>query len=111
MDEAFRASAILVNSSRGQVVGLTALLTSLESRQIADAGLDVADPEPMRVNDPLPGLLQVTVLPHIGSATWETRAKMAELVAQNLIMALNGKPMISCVNPEAYGKSCSTDIF
>jgi glyoxylate reductase len=106
-----KPSAILVNSSRGQVVDQTALLTALENGQIAGAGLDVADPEPVRANDPLLGLPQVTVLPHIGSATRETRTKMAELAAQNLILALNGKPMISCINPEAYGEGRSAQLF
>jgi glyoxylate reductase len=109
--ELMKPSAILVNSSRGQVVDQTALLTALENGQIASAGLDVTDPEPVRANDPLLGLPQVTVLPHIGSATRETRAKMAELAAQNLILALNGKPMISCINPEAYGKGRSAGVF
>jgi glyoxylate reductase len=106
-----KPSAILVNSSRGEVVDQTALLTALENRQIAGAGLDVTDPEPMRANNPLLGLPQVTVLPHIGSATRETRAKMTEMAAQNLILALSGKPMISCINPEAYGKGRSADVF
>jgi glyoxylate reductase len=106
-----KPSAILVNSSRGQVVDQTALLNALENRQIAGAGLDVADPEPMRANNPLLGLPQVTVLPHIGSATRETRAKMTEVAAQNLILALNGKPMISCINPEAYGKGRNAGVF
>jgi glyoxylate reductase len=106
-----KPSAILVNSSRGQVVDQGALLTALENGQIAGAGLDVADPEPVRANDPLLGLPQVTVLPHIGSATRETRIKMGELAAQNLILALNGKPMISCINSEAYGEGRSAQLF
>jgi glyoxylate reductase len=106
-----KPSAILVNSSRGQVVDQAALLTALENGQIAGAGLDVADPEPVRANDPLLGLPQVTVLPHIGSATRETRIKMGELAAQNLILALNGKPMISCINSEAYGEGRSAQLF
>jgi glyoxylate reductase len=106
-----KPSAILVNSSRGQVVDQAALLAALESGQIAGAGLDVTDPEPVRANDPLLGLPQVTVLPHIGSATRETRGKMTELAAQNLILALSGKPMISCINPEACGTGRSSNLF
>ena len=106
-----KLSAILVNTSRGQIVDQFALLTALENGQIAGVGLDVTDPEPMRANDPLLGLPQVTVLPHIGSATRETRAKMAEMAAQNLVLALNGKAMISCINPEAYGKGRSADLI
>jgi glyoxylate reductase len=106
-----KPSAILVNTARGQIVDQTALLNALKNGQIAGAGLDVTDPEPMRGNDPLLSLPQVTVLPHIGSGTRETRAKMAVMAAQNLILALNGKPMISCVNPEACGKGRSADVY
>jgi glyoxylate reductase len=106
-----KPSAILVNTARGQIVDQTALLTALKNGQIAGAGLDVTDPEPMRGNDPLLCLPQVTVLPHIGSGTRGTRAKMAEMASQNLILALNGKPMISCINPEACGKGRNADIY
>jgi len=47
---------------------------------------------------------QATILPHVGSGTWQTRIKMAEVAARNLINALNGKPMVSCINPEALGQ-------
>jgi lactate dehydrogenase-like 2-hydroxyacid dehydrogenase len=106
-----KSSSILINSARGQIVDQTALLNALKSEQISGAGLDVTDPEPMRSNDPLLALPQVTVLPHIGSATLKTRADMAERAALNLINALSGLPMISCVNPEAVGTGRSASLY
>ena len=105
-----KPSSMLINSARGQIVDQAALLDALKNGRIAGAGLDVTDPEPIRANSPLLALPQVTVLPHIGSATRETRAKMAERAAQNLIKALNGRPMISCINPEAFGKRRSASL-
>lgn len=102
--EMMKSTAILINTARGQIVDQQALLNALQSRKIAGAGLDVVEPEPMRGNHPLLNLPQVTVFPHIGSATYKTRAKMAEMAATNLICALNDRPMVSCVNPEAVGK-------
>jgi glyoxylate reductase len=106
-----KPSAMLINSARGQTVDQAALLDALKDGQIAGAGLDVTDPEPMRGDHPLLALPQVTVLPHIGSATSKTRAKMAERAARNLINALNGRPMISCVNPESAGKGRSASLY
>jgi glyoxylate reductase len=106
-----KPSAMLINSARGQIVDQAALLNALQNGRIAGAGLDVTDPEPMRNDNPLLALPQVTIFPHIGSATRETRAKMAQRAAQNLINALNGQPMISCVNPEAFGKGRSASLY
>jgi glyoxylate reductase len=105
-----KPSAILINTSRGQIVDQSALLEALQNGQIAGAGLDVTDPEPMRRGHPLLALPQVTVLPHIGSATRKTRAMMAQRAAQNLINAINGRPMISCINPEAMGQGRSAAL-
>ena len=105
-----KPSSILINSARGQIVDQMALLNALKKGQIAGAGLDVTDPEPMRSNNPLLAFPQVTVLPHIGSATRKTRIEMAERAAQNLINVLNGQPMISCINPEAFGKGRSISL-
>jgi glyoxylate reductase len=106
-----KPTAILINTARGQIVDQPALLNALKDGQIAGVGLDVTDPEPMRSNNPLLSLPQVTVLPHIGSATRRTRAKMAEMAAQNLIRGLSGEPMLSCVNPEACGTVRSASIY
>ena len=99
-----KTTAILLNTGRGPLVDQTALVDALKNGDIAGAGLDVTDPEPMRGDDPLLSMPQVTILPHIGSGTWQTRIKMAEVAARNLVNALTGKPMISCINPEALGK-------
>ena len=106
-----KPSAILVNTARGQLVDQTALFSAIKNGELAGAGLDVTDPEPMRSNDPLLTLPQVTVLPHIGSATVTTRIKMAEMAARNLIRALNGQPMLSCINPESIGKGRSASLY
>ncbi|MBW2431736.1 MAG: D-glycerate dehydrogenase [Deltaproteobacteria bacterium] len=106
-----KPSSMLINSARGQIVDQTALLSALKNGQIAGAGLDVTDPEPMRSNNPLLALPQVIILPHIGSATRKTRAKMAQRAAQNLINALNGRPMLSCVNPESIGQGRSASLY
>ena len=99
-----KPSAILVNTGRGSLVDQAALLQALKDKKIAGVGLDVTDPQPMAGDDPLLLMPQVTILPHIGSGTWQTRIKMAEMAARNLINALSGKPMVSCVNPEALSR-------
>jgi glyoxylate reductase len=106
-----KPSAILVNTARGQIVDQAALYNAIKNGTIAGAGLDVTDPEPMRGNDPLLTLPQVTILPHIGSATDATRIKMAEMASRNLIRALNGQPMLSCINPESIGKGRSASLY
>ncbi len=98
-----KTSAILINTSRGQVVDQTALLKALQAGRIAGAGLDVTDPEPMRAEDPLLALPQVIVLPHIGSATRATRLKMVAVAVRNLSAALQDQRMVACVNPQARG--------
>jgi len=106
-----KPSALLINTSRGQIVDQAALYDAIKNGAIAGAGLDVTDPEPMRGDDPLLKLPQVTVLPHIGSATDTTRIKMAEMASRNLIRALNGQPMLSCINPESVGKGRSAALY
>jgi glyoxylate reductase len=88
-----KSSAILVNTARGPVIDQRALADALRSGTIAGAALDVADPEPMRADDPLLEAPNLIVLPHIGSATHGTRAQMTELAVTNLIGALAGRPM------------------
>jgi glyoxylate reductase len=95
-----KPTAILINTARGGVVDQKALYQAVKNGQIAGAGLDVTDPEPILLNDPLLQLPNVTIIPHIGSASRATRGKMAEIAAKNLIAALKGEPMISCVNPQ-----------
>jgi phosphoglycerate dehydrogenase-like enzyme len=70
---------------------------------IQAAGLDVTDPEPLPPDHPLYQLPNCLVLPHIGSATWNTRRRMAELAAENILAGLAGRPLPYCANREVYG--------
>ncbi len=86
-----------VNISRGKVVDTDALYNALKSGKVAAAGLDVTDPEPLPGDHPLLTLPNITVTPHIASATEETRDEMALVTAQNIIAALSGQPMLAQV--------------
>jgi glyoxylate reductase len=97
-----RESAYLVNTARGPVVDEAALAAALRDGQIAGAALDVFEHEP-QVHPDLIGLDNVVLLPHLGSATIETRTAMAELAARNVVAVLTGQPPLTPVNPEAAG--------
>ncbi|HTD38839.1 MAG TPA: D-glycerate dehydrogenase [Candidatus Limnocylindrales bacterium] len=88
-----KPTAALVNVARGQVVDTAALVRALEQKKIAGAALDVTDPEPLPADHPLVGRDDVLIVPHVGSATYETRARMAMLAAQNLIAFFTGQPL------------------
>ena len=88
-----KPTAILVNTARGPIVDHAALLDALATGQISGAALDVTDPEPLPADHPLLGAPNLLVVPHIGSATHATRAKMTELAVGNLLAALDGRPM------------------
>ncbi|MFW9802245.1 MAG: glyoxylate reductase [Candidatus Thorarchaeota archaeon] len=102
MDELrmMKPSAVLVNTSRGPVIDEDALTQALETGLIAGAGLDVFRDEPIPMNSGLLNLDNVVLLPHIGSASIDTRAKMADVCARNLIAALQGEKPPNIVNPE-----------
>jgi glyoxylate reductase len=91
--ELMKRNAVFVNASRGTNVDETALYTALENGDIWAAGLDVFEEEPVSMENPLLSLPNVTVLPHIGSATIATRTKMAVMAAQNLIAGLAGEEL------------------
>jgi len=100
--EEFRAmkkSAVLVNTSRGPVVDEAALAEALHAREIFAAGLDVFEREPA-VNARLLECDNVVLLPHLGSATYATRQRMAETAARNIVEYLNGRTPPNCLNPE-----------
>ncbi|MFD2045160.1 2-hydroxyacid dehydrogenase [Ornithinibacillus salinisoli] len=82
--EQMKASAIFINVSRGQVVDEEALYRALLSKQIKGAGLDVFENEPIRSNHPFLALSNVVCLPHIGSASLETRTEMIQLCMDNI---------------------------
>jgi len=95
-----KSSAILINLARGAVIDEPALIKALRSGQIRGAGLDVYTHEPLEAS-PLFELPNVVTLPHIGSATHETRYAMAERAVNNLIAALEGERPTDLVNPQA----------
>lgn len=99
-----KPSAILVNTSRGPVVDHLALYDALKAGEIAGAGLDVTDPEPIPTDHPLLTLENCLIVPHIASASVATRRAMSMLAAANLIKGLEGRPLESCVNPEVQRK-------
>jgi len=101
---AMKPTAIFVNTSRGPVVDQKALYQALKSGQIFAAGLDVTEVEPISMDDPLLTLDNITIAPHIASASVATRTKMATMAAANLIAGLKGEMPPNCVNPEVLQK-------
>ena len=94
-----QSHAVLVNISRGSVIDEQALIQVLKDRKIFAAGLDVYEKEPLQTSE-LFQLDNVVTLPHVGSATAETRKKMAELAYRNLVDALDGRQPRYLVNPD-----------
>ena len=97
-----KTSAILINTARGPIVDTGALVKALNQGWIAGAALDVTDPEPLPLEHPLLLCPNLTLSPHIGSATNATRAAMADMAVDNLLAALAGERMPHCANPEVY---------
>jgi len=96
-----KPTAILINTSRGPVVDEGALVSALKKGRIAGAGLDVYEREP-RLSPGLAKLENVVLLPHIGSATEDTRGQMAVVAAKNAVAMLRGKRPPNIVNPEVF---------
>ncbi|SIT42330.1 2-oxo-carboxylic acid reductase (glyoxalate reductase) (2-ketoaldonate reductase) [Paraburkholderia piptadeniae] len=99
-----KKSAILINASRGQIVDENALIEALQTGTIHGAGLDVFDKEPLDANSPLLKMSNVVALPHIGSATHETRHAMARCAAENLVGALDGTLRSNIVNRDVLSR-------
>lgn len=95
-----KKTAFIVNNARGPVIDEKALYKALKRGWIAGAALDVFEKEPTPVDNPLLKLENVVVAPHISSASHETRSKMAEMVAENLVAFFQGKTPPNLVNPE-----------
>jgi lactate dehydrogenase-like 2-hydroxyacid dehydrogenase len=100
-----KASAVLVNTSRGPVIDHAALASALRDGRIFAAALDVTDPEPIPMDDPLVGLDNCLIVPHIASASRATRAKMAEMAAANLLAGVRGERLPTPINPEVYDRA------
>ena len=96
-----KPTAVLVNTSRGPVVDQAALAAALRDGVIWAAALDVTDPEPIPMSDPLVGLDNCLIVPHIASASRATRGKMAEMAAENLLAGMRGEPLPTEVPPPA----------
>jgi glyoxylate reductase len=86
-------------------VDQVALAEALNSGVIAGAGLDVFEREPVPLADPIVHARNCVVVPHIGSATWTTRAAMASLAVDNVIAGLSGERLPACINPEVYDRA------
>lgn len=97
-----KKSAILINTSRGAIINPNALYKALSSGEIAGAAIDVTEPEPIPTDSPLLTLDNLIITPHIGSASLQTRDKMASMAIDNLIAGLKGERLPNCVNPEIY---------
>jgi glyoxylate reductase len=96
-----KPTAYLVNTARGPIVDTNALAHALQGGEIAGAALDVTDPEPLPGDQPLLEAPNLLVVPHVGSATRATRAKMADMAVDNLLAGLAGEPMPHQVTPQA----------
>jgi glyoxylate reductase len=96
-------TAYLVNTARGPIVDTGALIEALVAGRIAGAALDVTDPEPLPGDHPLLRAPNLLVVPHLGSATVVTRARMGDMAVDNLLAGLAGERMPHCANPEVYG--------
>ncbi len=101
---AMKKSAILINASRGATVNEAALIEALQAGTIHGAGLDVFETEPLSADSPLLSMPNLVALPHIGSATHETRHAMALNAAENLVAALDGTLTRNVVNRDVLRK-------
>jgi lactate dehydrogenase-like 2-hydroxyacid dehydrogenase len=103
-----KPSAYLINTARGPVVDQAALVDALTNGTIAGAALDVLEKEPPDPDDPILTLPNALVLPHIGSATKETRRAMLDLAVDNLLAAMRGDVPRAVVNPEVLANKVTS---
>jgi glyoxylate reductase len=93
-----KKTAFIINTSRGKVINEEDLINALRNKVIGGAGLDVYESEPISRSNPLTQLPQTVLLPHIGSATFMTRSKMAEVAANNIVNFFNGRGIVHKIN-------------
>jgi glyoxylate reductase len=98
-----KKGSILINTARGKIIDEWSLISLLKDGRLAGVGLDVYEDEP-QIKEEFKNLKNVTLLPHIGSATYSAREKMAELVIDNLLKGLKGEEPPNLVNKEVWGK-------
>jgi len=92
-----KKTSFLINTSRGKIVNEKQLVTALKTKQIQGAGMDVYELEPIKKDNPLLKLENVILSPHVGSSTKETRQKMSDITARNLILGLEGRKLLYSV--------------
>ena len=92
-----KKTSFLINTSRGKIVNEKHLVTALKTKQIQGVGMDVYEVEPIKKDNPLLKLENVVLAPHVGSSTKETRQKMSDITAKNLISGLEGKKLLYSV--------------
>ncbi|XP_065883784.1 probable 2-ketogluconate reductase [Dysidea avara] len=92
--KAMKKTGIFINIARGALVDHDALMEALRDGEIAHAGLDVTDPEPLPRDHPLLTMTNITIVPHIGSATYTTRKKMVETAIGNIMAGVKGEPLL-----------------
>jgi len=92
-----KKTSFLINTSRGKIVNEKHLITALKTKQIQGVGMDVYEVEPIKKDNPLLKLENVVLAPHVGSSTKETRQKMSDITAKNLISGLEGKKLLYSV--------------
>ena len=97
---AMKRGAILINTARGAIVDQAALVEALRSGRIGGAALDVTATEPIAPDDPLLEFPNVVITPHIGSASFRTRQRMAELAVDNILDVFAGRRPRHCANPK-----------
>ena len=100
--KSMKRGSFLINTSRGKIVDSKSLKTAISSGILSGVALDVTDPEPLPFDDELFGMDNVLITPHISSASTATVNAMGIMAAHNIIAALSGQKMPSCLNPQVF---------
>lgn len=100
-----KKGATFINASRGGTMDQSALLAALDSGHLFGAGLDVFNPEPVPLNDPVTTHEKIVLSPHFAGDTNEARSRCSETIAKSIIDALDGLPVEGVVNPEVLTRA------